>query len=99
MSSRSFATSIPIKHVSMCTRPCKCGLALRPKRLFGFNGLTDGAPSSATVFIDLDAIGLPSAPATPTLRRRRDFDIQGRRGCAEGAEEEIARVARFNSPR
>src|SRR5271163_18381 len=77
MSSRSFATLIPIKQVSIFTRPCICGLALRPGRLFGFDGITDGAPSSVTAFFGRDTIGLPSVPAEPILRRLRAIDIQG----------------------
>src|SRR5579863_9875289 len=75
-SNRSFATSIPTKNSSILSRPCICGLALRPERLFGFDGTTDGAPCSVTASMDRDTIGLPSAPAEPMLARLRLFDIQ-----------------------
>jgi hypothetical protein len=35
---------IPTKLASIFTPPCATGLALRPKRLFGFDGKTDGEP-------------------------------------------------------
>ena len=43
------------------TRPCKCGLALRPWRLCGFlMEPMDGAPSSHTGSLALGTHGLPS---------------------------------------
>lgn len=44
------------------TLACEYGLALRPKRLFGFSEhKADGAPNSATGSITLPCRGLPSA--------------------------------------
>ena len=43
------------------TRPCKCGLASRPRRLFGFSTEpVDGAPCFCTGSIPLGGSGLPS---------------------------------------
>src|SRR6201995_4721263 len=43
------------------TRPCKCGLASRPRRLFGFSmEPVDGAPCFCTGSIALGGSGLPS---------------------------------------
>jgi hypothetical protein len=79
-SSRSFATSIPTK-CSM-SRPCACGLALRPRRLFGLREAADGAPCSGTGSCTRGSGGLPSATAAPSLPRRRDErEIQGARAA------------------
>lgn len=44
------------------TRPCECGLTLRPERLFGFRmEPADGAPCSRTGSIAREMGGLPSA--------------------------------------
>jgi hypothetical protein len=43
------------------TRPCECGLDLRPWRLFGFRlEPVDGAPGSRTGSITQGGHGLPS---------------------------------------
>ena len=64
-SSRSFATSIPTKIRSM-TRPCKCGLAGRTKRLFGFTGTADGEPcSSAVSWTKGNPVSRPLPPPEP----------------------------------
>ncbi len=43
------------------TRPCICGLAWRPRRLFGFSAeQVDGAPCFFTGSVALGACGLPS---------------------------------------
>jgi len=76
-SRRSFETSMPTKYFSISTRPCQCGLAARPKRLFGFDGTTDGAPGSVTASCGRGTIGLPSVTALPSLRRDGNRDIQG----------------------
>jgi hypothetical protein len=67
-SRRSLATSMPTKTGSRAeggcpmTRPCECGLALRPERLFGFlDGTADGAPCSETGSSTPGGRGLPSA--------------------------------------
>ena len=71
-SRRSFATSIPTVVMSMATRPCLIELRiLRPRRLFGFDGTTGGAPSSPTVFGDPGVIGRPPVTATPNLCESR----------------------------
>jgi multidrug resistance protein len=76
-SSRSLATSIPTK-CSM-SRPCACGLAWRPRRLFGLEEAADAAPGSGAGSGTRGSEGLPSATAAPTLLRRRDErEIQGR---------------------
>ena len=42
------------------TRPCECGLALRPKRLFGFRlEPVDGAPCFFTGSITLGGLRAP----------------------------------------
>src|SRR3984957_6245264 len=75
-SSRSFDTSIPMN--TSISRPCTCGLAMRPRRLFGMLGWADGAPGSGTGFETQGAEGLPSAAATSTLSPcRNDEEIQG----------------------
>src|SRR4029077_6154924 len=77
-SRRSFDTSIPTAMISMATLPCLIGLrTLRPRRLFGFDGLTDGAPVSPTVCNDLGVCGLPSVTAPSTIPDERTFDLQG----------------------
>jgi hypothetical protein len=43
------------------TRPCECGLVLRPERLFGFPlEPMDGAPRFFSGSLTLGACGLPS---------------------------------------
>ena len=43
------------------TRPCECGLGLRPRRLFGFSmEPVDGAPCFFSGSLTLGACGLPS---------------------------------------
>src|SRR5688500_14328605 len=93
-SRRSFEMSIPTKSWFM-TRPCRCGL-WRPERLYGLEIEPVGrAPSSVTVFADLDVHGLPpTLPlAVPTtegdgkiqgvaLPRRREGTTSQRRRCA-----------------
>ena len=44
------------------TRPCKCGLGWRPRRLFGFAvEPVDGAPCFFSGLLTLGGCGLPSA--------------------------------------
>src|SRR6476659_1467864 len=81
--------------ISMVTLPCLIGLrTLRPRRLFGFNGLTDGAPLSPTACNDLGVCGLPSVTATSTIADLRRFDLQGGTGPST-----ISHVERGPSPR
>src|SRR5689334_11517319 len=77
--------------LSMATRPCLIGLrALRPRRLFGLDGTTGGAPRSPTVFKDPGHIGLPPATAIRILCESRLVELQGHRlssnklGCVRG---------------
>ena len=72
-SRRSFDTSIPTVIMSMATRPCLIGLRTRrPRRLFGFDGTTSGAPSSPTAFKhDPGAVRLPPVTATSLLSKSR----------------------------
>src|SRR5262245_49422897 len=60
----SFETSIPTVIFSMATRPCLSELAVRPRRLFGFDGTAGGVPGSGTV---LDEDGHPPATALRLL--------------------------------
>src|SRR5690606_33373753 len=76
-SRRSLATSIPTTTFSIPTRPCLIGLALRPRRLFGFDGRTGGAPGSPTVLLDPGDLGHPPAAATATLPPCADLKLQG----------------------
>src|SRR5436190_10670698 len=78
-SRRFLDTSIPTVILPIMTLPCLIGLrALRPWRLFGFNGLTGGASSSPTVFKDPGRNGPPPVTATPTLSESGNFKLQGR---------------------
>jgi hypothetical protein len=45
----------------MATRPCLSELAVRPRRLLGFDGTTGGVPGSLTVLEDLRGNGHPPA--------------------------------------
>src|SRR2546426_2917828 len=62
------------------TRPCLCGLAGRPRRLFGFTAreAAGGAPSFRTVLSDLGGSGLPPT-FTPTTLLAGVSKIQGGR--------------------
>src|SRR2546425_9240727 len=62
------------------TRPCLCGLAVRPRRLFGFTAreAVGGAPSFRTVLSDLGGSGLPPT-FTPTTLLAGVSNIQGGR--------------------
>src|ERR1700761_5000106 len=69
---------MPTAMISMATLPCLIGLrTLRPRRLFGFNGLTDGAPLSPTACNDLGVCGLPSVTASAIIADLRISDLQG----------------------
>src|SRR5205823_5495472 len=62
------------------SRPCACGLAVRPRRPFGITNPAEGAPCSGTGSTALGAAGLPSATAIVTLRWQRGIRlIQGGR--------------------
>jgi hypothetical protein len=76
-SRRSFETSIPTMILSMLTRPCLNELrALRPRRLFGFCGLTGGVPCSLTVFNDPGAYELPPVTAKSALSDSHESELQ-----------------------
>jgi hypothetical protein len=47
----------------MATRPCLSELAVRPRRLFGFDGTAGGVPRLHTVLYDLREDGHPPATA------------------------------------
>lgn len=76
MSSCFLETSTPTL-LSMTTRPCLIGLASRPRRLFGLDGTTGGAPCSPTVFEDPGAIGHPPITARSSLPETRGPKLQG----------------------
>ena len=51
------------------TRPCECGLGLRPRRLFGFPlEPVDGAPCFFSGSLTLGGCGLPSTDRLCRLR-------------------------------
>jgi len=81
------ATSIPTTMFSIPTRPCLIGLALRPRRLFGFRWMTGGVPCSPTVFVDPGNIGRPPVAARGTLTPHAGFKLQA--GYASSNDEEI----------
>jgi hypothetical protein len=90
MSSRSFDTSIPAN--TSTSRPCTCGLAMRPRRLFGMLGWTDGAPCSRT------------GSCTPGAKRQRDrWEIQGARRATwrsrsrRGAQSKAGEAVRYRA--
>lgn len=59
------------------TRPCECGLALRPERLFGFRmEPADGAPCSRTGSITREMVGLPSADSLASFGAAGKEEIQ-----------------------
>src|SRR5579872_7453818 len=69
---------MPTAMISMATLPCLIGLRTsRPRRLFGFNGLTDEAPLSPAACNDLGVCGLSSVTAPSILADERTFDLQG----------------------
>ena len=60
------------------TRPCKCGLDLRPKRLFGFPlEPMDGAPRFFSGSLALGACGLPSIDTIAGCFASGNGKIQG----------------------
>ena len=60
------------------TRPCKFGLGLRPRRLFGFRlEPVDGAPCFCTGSITLGGCGLPSTDSFTGLVSADNGKIQG----------------------
>src|SRR6516165_9550292 len=76
-SRRSFDTSIPTVIFSMATRPCLSELAVRPRRLFGFDGTAGGVPGSQTVLDDLGVDGHPPATAPRLLGESGKRKLQG----------------------
>src|SRR3954447_592559 len=65
------------------TRPCECGLAVRPWRLFGFRlEPVDGAPCFFTGSLTLGGCGLPSTERLADCFRAGNGKIQG--GAATG---------------
>src|SRR6185503_4687828 len=62
------------------TRPCECGLAVRPWRLFGFRlEPVDGAPCFSTGSLTLGGCGLPSTERLADCFRAGNGKIQGER--------------------
>jgi hypothetical protein len=60
------------------TRPCECGLATRPRRLFGFLvEPVDGAPCFFTGSIALGGCGLPSTDSLSGFVSAGNNKIQG----------------------
>ena len=60
------------------TRPCECGLALRPRRLFGFPvEPVDGAPCFFTGSTALGGCGLPSTDSLSGFVSAGNGKIQG----------------------
>ena len=81
-SRQSFETSIPTKRdeVGSCsmTRPCECGLALRPRRLFGLPlEPVDGAPCSFAGSFTRGEYGLPSTNSLTGFVSAGNWKIQG----------------------
>ena len=77
-----FETSMPTKLgvVAGCsmTRPCECGLAMRPWRLFGFRlEPVDGAPCFFTGSLTLGGCGLPSTGKLADRFSVGNGEIQG----------------------
>src|SRR6187431_51487 len=63
-------------NVCSMTRPCKCGLAGRTKRLFGLTGTAGGEPCSPTVF-KTKGVSVSRLRPPSTEYDRRRFEIQG----------------------
>ena len=60
------------------TRPCECGLGLRPRRLFGFPvEPVDGAPCFFTGSLTLGGCGLPSTDSFADCFVAGNGKIQG----------------------
>src|SRR5208337_1510918 len=76
-SNLSLATSIPTMTASIRSHPCASGLALRPKRLFGFDGTSDEDPGSPTGLASLRGLGPSSATATVLLSPTAGTKLQG----------------------
>src|SRR5208282_2980906 len=57
--------------------PCASGLAVRPKRLFGFDGTAGENPRSPTGLASLGGFGLSPATAPVTLTRAVIRELQG----------------------
>src|SRR5271166_5917661 len=62
---------------SIRSRPCASGLALRPKRLFGFDGTADEDPRFSTGLLSLRGLGPSSATATALLSPAVLIKLQG----------------------
>jgi len=62
--------------VPIVTHPCAIELALRPKRLFGFDGTTGEAPCFPAVFKDLEHLELSPAIAPAILTDDDGFKLQ-----------------------
>ena len=61
------------------TRPCECGLVLRPWRLFGFlMEPVDGAPCSNAGSLTQGRRGLPSTDSLAGFAPAGNREIQGR---------------------
>src|SRR5271157_5532713 len=62
---------------SIRSHPCASGLALRPKRLFGFDGTADEDPRFSTGLLSLRGLGPSSATATALLSPAVLIKLQG----------------------
>ena len=88
------------------TRPCECGLGLRPRRLFGFlMEPVDGAPCFFSGSLTLGGCGLPSTDRLADCFVAGNGKIQGgsdrsvRLRCGqEGHRQEAAYPGRYVSP-
>src|SRR5262245_7569038 len=63
--------------ISILSHPCLSGLALRPRRLFGFDGTADGDPCPPTGLVSLRCCGLPSATAAVAIPQADKAKLQG----------------------
>src|SRR5262249_20500643 len=69
---------VPTVILSMATRPCLSELAVRPARLFGFDGTAGRVPSLATVLEVLREDGHPPATAPRLLGESGKGKLQGK---------------------
>ena len=92
-SRQALDTSTPTK-LSIVSRPCKTGLAGRPKRLSGLNGTADGCPRSPTDCHVLGNTGIPTATAPATLADTAQKELQGSRSQSRGGSDRGAELCR-----
>jgi len=77
---------------SIRSHPCASGLALRPKRLFGFDGTADEDPRFSTGLVSLRGLGPSSATATALLSPAVLIKLQG------GGPQPVHGRASFRTP-